>query len=146
MEVLVLLAADYANLERSGKLNVMGIFNDINAATFPIRHPLMHLILKMGAELGEFSQSRTVTVKLLDEDGNELLSIPRDIEVPKGIGGRRPELNFIMELRDIVFQKPGRYDFVILIDNDHKKDLPIYINQIKVPEAQNPADSPGSIV
>jgi hypothetical protein len=137
MEVLVLLAADYANLERSGKLNVMGIFNDINSATFPIRRPLMHLIFKLGTELGEFNQSRTVTVKLLDEDGGELLSIPQNIEIPKSGGGRRPELNFIMELRDIVFQKPGRYDFVILVDNDHKKELPIYINQISPAEGQN---------
>jgi len=142
MEVLVLLAADYANLERSGKLNVMGIFNDINSATFPMRHPLMHLIFKLGTELGEFNQSRTVTIKLLDEDGGELLSIPQNIEIPKSGGGRRPELNFIMELRDIVFQKPGRYDFVILVDNDHKKELPIYINQISPAEGQN--QGPGS--
>lgn len=140
MEVLVLLAADYANLERSGKINVMGIFNDINAATFPMRHPLIHLIVKLGAELGELSQSRTVTVKLLDEDGNELLSIPQHIEVPKGSGGRRPEMNFILELRDVVFQRPGRYDFAVLIDNDQKKDLPIYVNQIRPPEPQAPAD------
>jgi hypothetical protein len=139
MEVLVLLAADYANLERSGKLNVMGIFNDINTATFPMRHPLMHLILKLGVELGEFNQARTVTVKLLDEDGSELLSIPQQVGIPKTSGGRRPELNFIMELRDIVFQKPGRYDFVVLVDNDHKKELPIYVNQIKPPETQPPA-------
>lgn len=145
MEVLVVMAADYANLERSGKLNVMGIFNDINVAAFPVRYPLMHLILKLGAELGEFSQSRTVTVKLLDEDGSELLSIPQRIEVPKSSGGRRPEMNFIMELRDVVFQQPGRYDFVILIDNDHKKDLPIYVNQIKPPEPQGPPPDPGSI-
>lgn len=138
MEVLVILAADYANLERSGKINVMGIFNDINAASFPMRHPLIHLIVKLGAELGELSQARTVTVKLLDEDGNELLSIPQHIEVPKASGGRRPEMNFILELRDIVFQKPGRYDFAVLIDNDHKKDLPIYINQIKSPDPHGP--------
>lgn len=146
MEVLAVLAADYANLERTGKLNVMGIFNDINVAAFPVRYPLMHLILKLGAELGEFSQSRTVTVKLLDEDGSEVLSIPQRIDIPKSSGGRRPEMNFIMELRDVVFQKPGRYDFVILIDNDHKKDLPIYVNHVKQPDPQLPADSPGSIV
>ncbi|MBN1313505.1 MAG: hypothetical protein JXB30_19015 [Anaerolineae bacterium] len=138
MEVLVLLAADYANLERSGKLNVMGIFNDINSATFPMRHPLMHLIFKLGTELGEINQKRTVTVKLLDEYGSELVNIPQNIELPKRSGGRRPELNFIMELREIVFQKPGRYDFVILVDNDYKKELPIYINQITPHEEQNP--------
>ena len=37
MELLTILAADYANIAEGGKLNVMGIFRNIYAATFPAR-------------------------------------------------------------------------------------------------------------
>jgi len=54
MKLTLFLAADYANITREGKLNVMGIFNDIYARTFPARHSSMHLVAKLGAELGEY--------------------------------------------------------------------------------------------
>lgn len=70
MKPLLFLAADYANITGDGKLNVMGIFNDIFSFNFPARHSSMHLVGKLGAELGEYGQTRNFTIKLLDEDGN----------------------------------------------------------------------------
>jgi hypothetical protein len=58
MKPLLFLAADYASVTGDGKLNVMGIFNDINAFNFPARHSSMHLIAKLGPELA---------VKLIDQ-------------------------------------------------------------------------------
>ncbi len=34
MKLILLLAADYANITRDGKLNVIGIFNRISARVF----------------------------------------------------------------------------------------------------------------
>jgi hypothetical protein len=130
MKLLALLAADYANVERGGKLNVMGIFNDINAAQFPTRHSAMHLVAKLGADLGESAQTRQLTIKLLDEDGVEMLKLSQDFQLPESSGGRRPEFNFVVELRDLVFPKPGRYEFVLLVDSFHAGDIPVYVNQI----------------
>lgn len=134
MEVVLLLAADHANVAQTGKLNVMGIFNDINAPTFPVRHPAMHLVVKLAAELGEFSQQRRVTVKLLDEDGVEMVNLGQDINLPIRAGARRPEFNFIMELRDLVFPRPGVYEFAVYVDKDFKRSLPIYVHEARPPE------------
>ena len=130
MDVEVFLAADYANVEQSGKLNVMGIFQDINAPGFPVRHSSMFLVIKLRPQLGEYGVTRTLTLKLLTADGNELLSIPKSIDTPKGELGRRPQINIILGLRDLIFPEPGIYQFVILIDNDHKGQLPINVNKI----------------
>lgn len=130
MKLLALLAADYANIEQGGKLNVMGIFNDINSPMFPVKRPSMHLVVKLGAELGETNQRRRVTIKLIDEDGAELVNLSRDIDLPPVVGGRLPEFNFIVGLNDITFPRPGRYEFVVLVDNDSKGEIPIYLNQI----------------
>ena len=133
MKQLLLLAADYANITGDGKLNVMGIFNDINAFSFPARHPSMHLVAKLGAELGEYGQIRDFTVKLLDADGNSIMDISGQFEVPEGEKGRKPEVNIILDLKDVVFPKPGIYQFVILVDKDHKGDLTLYANKLEAP-------------
>lgn len=134
MKLLLLLAADYANTTGDGKLNVMGIFRDINAYSFPARHSSMYLVVKFGAELGEYGDTRTLTVKLRDPDGNEIMSLSGPLVIPESKGGIIPEVNAILELKDIIFSKPGPYQFVVLIDKDYKGDLPIYVNKIEAPK------------
>jgi hypothetical protein len=129
MRLLLLLAADYANVSREGKLNVMGIFNEVNSPDFPARHASMHLIVKLAAELGEYGQSRDLSVVLFDADGTSLLNYAHPIQIPKGERGRRPEVNAILEFKDIVFPKPGPYQFVVLVDRDQKGELTIYANK-----------------
>ena len=134
MKLALFLAADYANLTGDGKLNVMGIFREVNAPNFPARHSSMHLVIKLVAELGEHGDKRDLFVKLIDPDGREVMSISGEIQVPIGSQGRTPEVNAILELKDIVFPQAGPYSFIVLVDKDHKGDLPIYVNKIESPE------------
>jgi hypothetical protein len=134
MKTIIFLVADYANVTREGKLNVMGIFNDIHSISFPARHASMHLVAKLGAELGEWGQSRDFTVKLLDADGNQIMDVTGQFQVPKGERGRTPEVNIILELKDVVFPTPGAYQFVFLVDKDQKADLSLHLNQLEPPK------------
>jgi len=133
MKLLLLLAADYANVTGDGKLNVMGIFREINAATFPARHPSMHLVVILGAELGEYGEVRTLKVKLLAPDGASIMDLSGPVNIPQGGGEKKPEVNAILELKDIVFPQAGPYQFVVLVDKDHKGELTIYANQVETP-------------
>ena len=132
MRLLLLLAADYANVTGEGKLNVMGIFGEIRAPSFPTRHPSMHLVVKLVAELGEDGQTRHLTVKLLDTDGATIMALSGQVQVPRGEQGIRPEVNAIFELRDVVFPKAGPYQFVVLVDKEYKGDLPLLARQVEV--------------
>ena len=126
MEVLTILAADYANIAEGGKVNVMGIFRAIKALQFPARHASMHLVVKLGAELGEYGQTRQLTVLLVDQDGIELMRLNGNFQVPSPTtGSLPPEVNAIFELRDIKFLRPGRHEFIVLVDKDRKAHLPI---------------------
>jgi hypothetical protein len=131
MRLLLLLAADYANITGEGKLNVMGVFNEIRAPNFPARQPSMHLVVKLAAELGEYGQTRHLTVRLLDADGKEMVSISGPIEIPKAEGGVRPEVNAIFDMKDVVFPQAGPYQFVVLVDKDYKGDLPINARKVE---------------
>jgi len=133
MKPLLFLVADYANMTAEGNLNVMGIFNSINSFNFPARHSSMYLIAKLSPELSEYGQKRTFTILLLDADANHLVEVSGEFEVPKGQDGKKPEVNIVFELKDIIFAKPGRYVFVLLIDKDQKDEITLYINQIEHP-------------
>jgi len=125
MDLKVLLAADYANIERQGKINVMGVFDRISAADFPARHPEMVLVMKLSAGPAEYGGTRKLVVKLLDEDATqELVDWSRDIDVPPGSGGP-VEINQFLKLRDLVFPVEGVYTFYVLVDDDEKGTLPI---------------------
>lgn len=134
MKLTIFLAADYANITREGKLNVMGIFNDIYASTFPARHSSMHLVAKLGAELGEYGKTRNFTIVLLDADGSSIFDLSGQFQVPTGGQGRKPEVNLILELKDLIFPKEGIYQFVLLVDNDHKGELTLYVNKMENPK------------
>jgi hypothetical protein len=134
MRLILFLVADCANVTSDKKLNVMGVFNEVRAARFPARHPSMHLVVKLGADLGEYGQSRDLTVNLHDPDGQPIMSVSGQVEVPMPTGGGRPEVNAIFNIRDVVFQKPGPHQFIVLVDKDFKGDLPI--NVIQTPPSQ----------
>ncbi len=141
MELLTILAADYANIAQGGKLNVMGIFRNIYARQFPVVHPSMVLIVKLGAELGEYGDERTLTVKLLNADGKEMMRLSNQMRIPEGKGGQRPEVNAIFAINGIRFPEPGRYQFSVQVDKDVKGTLAVDVVQIvdQGGQAQRPA-------
>lgn len=132
MELLTILVSDYANIAEGGKVNVMGIFSDIYASSFPTIHSSMFLVIKLSPEFPEYGQQRQLTITLVDGDGKlELAKITGEIDVPMSKNGRRPEIVSIIELKGIIFPKPGRYQFSVLIDKDFKGSLAIDVEQIQ---------------
>lgn len=114
-----MLLADYANVDSSGKLNVLGAFGRIYTSGFPARHDQMSLVVKLGSTLGEFGQKKTCTIRFVDEDKKVVLSFqPMPFEVPIPQKGTFPEVNFVIHLRDFVLPKAGLYEFEIYIDDD----------------------------
>jgi len=123
MRLLTFLLADYANITDNGKLNVLGIFNNIQSSSFPARHSSLFLVLKFGIELGEYNQDRSLSIKLYDEDGNQLYEFSKDLKIPDSSGKIKPEINFLVQINDLIFPKPGRYQFSVFSEKDHKGEV-----------------------
>ncbi len=85
MQLQAFLAAEYFNMTPDGKINVMGIFNSINAQSFPAQHPAMHLVLKFRADLGEATEPKLLTIRLFDEGGHEVIASLRRIDFPPAL-------------------------------------------------------------
>ena len=135
MKLDLALVADCANITHEGKLNVMGIFQQINSFNFPARHSLMHLVLVLQPELGE-SGERDLTIVLLNPNGKQIFGLTRKFITPEVSPGPRSKINIIVDLHNVTFLEPGPHNFAILIDKDHKGEIPIYVNKIEHPATE----------
>ncbi|MCC7207014.1 MAG: hypothetical protein IT323_06890 [Anaerolineae bacterium] len=135
MELTFLVIADYATATPDGKLTLVGIFTEIRASAFPARHGALHLVAQLLASPHEYGRQFALEFKLVDEDGQLVMSLPVSAQVPHGDKGQRVYLNNMVRLENIVFPKPGRYEFAILVDHDLKGTLPFEVIEQPAPRA-----------
>lgn len=134
MELTFLQVADYASMSQDGKLSIMGIFSQINVPTFPAAHPQMFVVVQFSVPPSEYSRQFKLTVKLIDEDGQEVLGTPvLDQVAPRGMG-LSVYANVILRLVGVVFPKSGTYEFSVLVDGDTKGSLPLAVLQMAMPD------------
>lgn len=132
MKVALGVLADYANVSAEGKLNIMGVFQVVYAAQFPLVYPQMHLILTLEADPSEMGIKKQLEIKLMGPDGAPLLGVGGEMEVPKGspFPGTAIGLNHILGFQGVRFEKPGDYQFAVLISGDHKQSIPLKVVQV----------------
>ncbi len=132
VEVLTLLLADFASFDDSKKLNVMGIFNEVNAKQFPALHPSMVVVTKLSATAAEANLVRKLNIKLMDDDATlTLVDFKRDITIQEPTAGRRKEFANILRLNNIMFPHAGTYQVSVLIDGDDKGHTPLYVVHVQ---------------
>src|SRR6266496_356540 len=66
------VVADYALVDQSGKMSVLGIFQHIWVPQFPAMHPRLHLVLRLKGKRTEVGEHQ-VQIKLMDDADTELL-------------------------------------------------------------------------
>jgi hypothetical protein len=135
MELTHAFLADAANMTESGKLNVLGVFNQIYSANFPYRHPQMTCVVRLMAQPAEFGKEKDLEITLMDSDGKSLGALRAETTVPTPEGGRRAYIELILGLNNVPFQHPGDYEFAILVDGEQKGTIPIEVVERK-PEVQ----------
>jgi hypothetical protein len=130
MEKLILLVADYANVDQGGKLNVLGAFGRIYAQQFPAIHASLHLIVKLGADFEDFGKEKGLSVYFRDADGKVIKALPTINFTLNSKNMTVPEVNFIIQVQNLVLPSAGLYDFEIVVDDIEIGVLPIAVDQI----------------
>jgi hypothetical protein len=130
MQTLMMVAADYASIESSGKINILGIFHSILVRDFPTLHQSMHLVIQLKPELGEFGDTRTFRIEFVDMDGQKLFELAKDFHIDA-----RDHINFIIGIRDLPLPNAGSYEFRLFIDKDQKHALELDAIKIESREA-----------
>lgn len=139
MRVAIAVLADYANVTREGKLNIMGIFNQLQGPRFPLVHPLMHLVVRLSLHGSEAGKKQKMTVRLADEDGDKLMEISGE-----GIlQGEKPgafDADQILSLANLTFPKPGTYSFDISVNDEHRASVPLKLALVLPPPTDAAAE------
>jgi len=136
MDILVAVLCDAAT-DSQGKLNLLGAFDTINAAQMPAVHPQCSVALRVVFEKPEEGQ-HTVRLGFVDEDGRAVMppiEIPVRVLVPDdAIFTSR---NFIVNIQQLKFEKPGFYSFDVFLDGEQKCSIPLLV-RVASPPAQPP--------
>ena len=129
MKLLYVLLADHAFLSIDKKLNIIGIFENINAARFPVTHPKFVVVSSIEPSKKEFKMS----IVIADGEGRPIMdNVPeQNISLPAAIDRN---FNFIVEIINSTFPKAGDYEVQILVDGKRIGEVPL-----KVLEANKPA-------
>jgi hypothetical protein len=126
------VVADYALVDQSGKLSVLGIFQHIWVQQFPAMHPRLHLVLRLKGKRTEVGE-HAVQIRLLDEQGSESLGGSGNVtfaEPPAGV--TEIEAGAILVF-DVPFPHAGVYRFEITIDGQPKAAVPVTVSQLPPP-------------
>jgi hypothetical protein len=126
------VVADYALVDQSGKISVLGIFQHIWVQQFPAMHPRLHLVLRLKGRRTEIGE-HAVHIRLVDEQGVEILGGSGSVtfaEPPAGVTEIEAAAILVF---DVPFPHPGVYKFVITIDGEGAAQVPITVSQMPQP-------------
>jgi len=113
MKLLYALLCDQAFLSIDRKVNIIGVFETINAQSFPVNHSKFTLVGSIVASSEKFN----LAVDIISEKTK--LSILKDsqerlVNLPSSEGKRN--FNFIIEVLNTVFPEAGNYSVAVQID------------------------------
>jgi hypothetical protein len=123
------VVADYALVDQTGKLSVLGIFQHIWVQEFPAMHPRLHLVLRLKGKRTEIG-AHEVQIQLLDEQDGEVLRGNGSVtfaEPPAGV--TEIEAGAILVF-DVPFPHAGPYRFEITVDGERKASVALTVSQL----------------
>lgn len=101
---------DYASVSREGKLSMSGIFENINARTFPVYHPLMYVVANLSGVTSEDNFTCELTPALGQQAKLAVITSKANIDAQKNFG-------FIGQFVNVRYETPGDYLLKFYIDN-----------------------------
>ncbi|MBI4661369.1 MAG: hypothetical protein HY735_21310 [Verrucomicrobia bacterium] len=122
MAVLCDAATDYG-----GKLNVLGTFDTIVTSHLPAVYPQCSIALRIAFSKIE-EGSHKVKVNFVDEDGRFVMpsiDMPAEIMVPGDVNFL--VRNFVINIQQLKFEKPGQYSIDIAIDGRQESNIPLSV-------------------
>jgi len=123
MKLLYTLLCDYAFLSVDRKVNIIGVFETINAQKFPVTHPKFVIVGSVAPSKKDFKMSINIVEKSTGEsvikDVHE-----REVSLPEE---QNQNFNFIVEVINTNFAKAGEYNVEIKIDSKVIGEAPLRV-------------------
>ncbi len=133
MTITFAVLADYANVTREGKLNVMGIFDRVFARQIPSRFPPMQLVVRLEAQHAELSSEHSIRIQLAGPEGTALFDINGTFTPRGGQPGQPASVNHVIRLADLPLERAGDHAVLIWVDGDLKGEVPLRVDETPPP-------------
>lgn len=142
MEVEFAFLADAAEAPAGSKLYVLGGgIEEIGARVFPATHPHLVFVLKLKLHPAECNRTHALEIEFWDPDGRRLdpaisgqFSAVRDEAFPT-----RPRfVQLLFNMIGLQLPAPGDYDFHVVVNGQHLKTVPLYVQMLPEPMVEPP--------
>jgi hypothetical protein len=120
--LLFSVLCDDVRREDNGKFILLGLFETIGAAAFPVSHPVLYVMNCWCSGLGSFRQ-RT---RIVAPDNTKLIE---DEETAFTLQGLKAKHRIVARFNNIHFQQPGEYAVEVLLDGELKVRYPLMVEK-----------------
>jgi len=129
MQLILALACDDARVRPDGKLDVMGIFNELSAPGFPAAQERMTVVFVIQWDRHE-SGRMPLRADLVDEADRPILTIQGHTDVDARPQDRAPaQTRLVLPLQEVVFPAPGTYRFELRVGATRLPAFSLFVGQ-----------------
>ena len=114
MELLLSLACEDAHARPDGRLDFIGVFDELRAPGFPAAQDRMTVAFVMEWSADQEGRHE-FTADLVDAEDRKVLTIEGHTDVSAAEGSSRPKTQLIMPLERVVFPHEGEYRFILTV-------------------------------
>lgn len=133
MNIQVAALCDAAT-DYNGKLNLLGTFDTIFTKQLPAIHPQCSIALRIIFSKIE-EGSHKVKMNFVDEDGKFVMpSIDMPVEVALTDDANFLSRNFVINIQQLKFDKPGSYSIDVAINGRHEANIPLLVKHVPANE------------
>lgn len=122
--LLFSVLCDDVRRENNGKFMLIGLFETIGAAIFPVRHPTLYVMNCWCSGLGEFTQS----TRIIAPDGAKLIE---DEKTTFKLEDLRSKHRIVARFNNILFEAPSEYSVEVLLNGELKVRYPLIVEKLK---------------
>jgi hypothetical protein len=139
MDLQVAVLCDAAT-DSHGKLNILGTFDTIFTSQLPATHPQCSIALRMSFNKVEEGKHQ-IKLMFVDEDGGPVM---RAVEMAFEVGMPEDTLflsrNFVINIQQLKFEKPGLYSIDIAMDGRQEGSIPLQVKHVPRKEKSRPPE------
>ncbi|MFH0731881.1 MAG: hypothetical protein V2A72_03040 [Candidatus Omnitrophota bacterium] len=121
--LLFSVLCDDVRREDNGKFLLIGLFETIGAASFPVQHRKLFIMNCWCSGMGDFDQ-RT---RILTPSGEKLIE---DKSSNFTLSNLRSKHRIVARFNNILFKDPGEYSVEVLLDNELKVRYPLVVEKV----------------
>jgi hypothetical protein len=137
MDVRYFILARHAEPGTDGSFNALGAGIDTQVVpAFPVHYPVLYAIAKVAFEREDAARDHTLTVNVLDPDGEQIFASQVITQLGQELPPNRETLymNLFLGFQNIIFKAEGLYTMELLVDGDVAKVLKFRLQSPEMPE------------